>query len=735
MRARLRLGMTAALITTAGLALPGMLAGPATAAAGHSAAVSAPSGQPVQRFNVGAAHSPRLLRQLATPAAAGSRATPKAAPIAGAVPGIDVASFQESPAINWSAVASSGVGFAAVKATEGDYYQNPFALKDLAAAKAAGLAVVGYAFGIPNGNGASASPVTQADDAIRYLRSGSAGVPPVMLDIEYNPYGAQCYGLTKSAMATWIEKFAAEVKARTGRPAILYTTTGWWSACVGAAASMSSSPLWIASFTSNSSPGTMPGPWPAGGWTYWQYSSVGTVPGVSGGTGNTDLDLVNPARLTFLNPGDQQDQAGTQIQPVQLHSSITGATFSSATLPAGLTLTSSGQITGTLAAGAGSRQVTVTATDPATQAQQSATFTWYRHGSLSIGSLSDRGTSVGRPVGLRLQVTDSPSESPVTYSAPVLPRGVSISASTGLLTGWPSKPGSYQVTVYAADRLEAASSASFTWTVGVAPGSGRSGPVRLGMSGKCLNDTGNGSADGTAASIWTCNGGAAQRWIHAQDTSLRSHGKCLTASANSAAELEPCTSDATQQWVLVYPKSVASSAAARATALYNPGSKQCLTDPRFSTKNGTGLVAAPCNGYRTQTWTLSNRPVVSGVPGKCLEDSRNRIANGNKIESWNCNGSAGQLWTAGTDSTLRFRNHCLNVAVGARVGSRVTLRRCSGGKSQKWQVRDLSGGIGAELVNPASGKCLAIPRDSAGNGIWLVIDRCDQAHPGMQWRF
>ena len=80
--------------------------------------------------------------------------TPSAA-VAGDEQGVDVASFQHprGAAIDWSQVAASGVGFAGVKATEGNYYQNPYALTDLAAAQAAGLSVVAYAFAIPNGDG------------------------------------------------------------------------------------------------------------------------------------------------------------------------------------------------------------------------------------------------------------------------------------------------------------------------------------------------------------------------------------------------------------------------------------------------------------------------------------------------------------------------------------------------------------------------------------------------------
>lgn len=71
---------------------------------------------------------------------------------------------------HWLAV-KSGIQFAAVKATEGAYYQNPFALTDLAKARAAGLSVVAYTFALPNGNGGSSSPVAQADYLIRQYSS------------------------------------------------------------------------------------------------------------------------------------------------------------------------------------------------------------------------------------------------------------------------------------------------------------------------------------------------------------------------------------------------------------------------------------------------------------------------------------------------------------------------------------------------------------------------------------
>ena len=74
------------------------------------------------------------------PAAAG--AVPgAAAATARTLAGLDVAgsSTQGGAAISWSAGRRAGYRFAAVKATEGDYYVNSWAARDLAGAKAAGL--------------------------------------------------------------------------------------------------------------------------------------------------------------------------------------------------------------------------------------------------------------------------------------------------------------------------------------------------------------------------------------------------------------------------------------------------------------------------------------------------------------------------------------------------------------------------------------------------------------------
>ena len=283
------MAIAAALAALAGPGAAAALSGPASAA-----------GQPGDRYNVGATHSPQLLAQLAGPAGAGA---PPLASGAAAQPGmrrgVDVAAYQHpnGAGINWQKVARSGISFAAVKATEGTYYRNPYALSDLTAARAAGLSVGAYAFAIPDGNGGRISPVAQADFLLGYLGPLAASVP-VMLDVEFNPYsGGLCYGLRGSRIVTWVARFSAEVRAKTGRVPYIYTPQGWWNPCTGGSAALHKNPLWVPNYTTASSP-ALPAGWTT--WQIWQYSSVGTVPGIND-PGFTDLDRLQPG-VTSLGP-------------------------------------------------------------------------------------------------------------------------------------------------------------------------------------------------------------------------------------------------------------------------------------------------------------------------------------------------------------------------------------------------------------------------------------------------
>ena len=349
---------------------------PASGAAAHGAAASA---------SATATATPTAI----VSATASVPAAPPATGSAGtSMPGLDVAAYQHPDTshyphgtpIEWPQVASAGYRFAAIKGTEGDYYVNPWATTDLAEAKAAGLYVTPYTFAIPN----VSSGQEQAKFAVEY--SGYAPGPhtlPLMLDIEYDPYVAsdgtnECYGLSASKMTGWISAFVATARSLTGQYPVIYTTANWWDTCTGGAAGFGHDPMWVAAYGFESPP--MPAGWQD--WSFWQYTSGGTVAGVDSPS-TTDLDVFNPAAIGLIDPGTLASRPQSRVSvPLDSLGARIGEklAWTASGLPPGIRVNSGGVLTGTIIStrsslGAVTYQASVTATN-AGGASTTVTFDW-----------------------------------------------------------------------------------------------------------------------------------------------------------------------------------------------------------------------------------------------------------------------------------------------------------------------------------------------------------------------
>jgi hypothetical protein len=167
------------------------------------------------------------------------------------------------------------------------------------------------------------------------------------------------------------------------------------------------------------------------------------------------------------------DQTNTEGDTVSLSVSARGVggtlSYTAGNLPPGLSInTTTGVISGTVAAGAadgGPYSVTVAASNGSVSSSQS--FTWTINPRVNLTPPSDRGSVEGNTVSLQVVATDSASQ-PLTYTAPGLPTGLGINASTGLISGTVStgtaSGGPYAVVVTASEGTYSASD-SFTWTV------------------------------------------------------------------------------------------------------------------------------------------------------------------------------------------------------------------------------------------------------------------------------
>lgn len=188
------------------------------------------------------------------------------------VKGMDVSGYQGN--VNWSGAYANGARFAYVKATEGTYYTNPYFAQQYNGSYNVGMIRGSYHFARPD----TTSGSTQADYFVNHGGGWSSDgkTLPGVVDLEYNPYGATCYGLSKSGMAAWITSFSNRYRSRTGRYPAIYTSTSWWTQCVGTSGNYSAtSPLWVARYSSTV--GTLPYAWTY--YTFWQFSDSGVFPG------------------------------------------------------------------------------------------------------------------------------------------------------------------------------------------------------------------------------------------------------------------------------------------------------------------------------------------------------------------------------------------------------------------------------------------------------------------------
>ena len=194
------------------------------------------------------------------------------------VPGMDVSSYDGD--VDWNTAWADGGRFAYVKATEGTYYINSYFAQQYDGAYNVGMIRGAYHFANP----ADSSGAAQAQYFVAHGGGWSADgqTLPGVLDIEWDPYGSDCYGLSQSAMVSWISDFLTTYHSSTRRWPVIYTSASWWSECTGSQANFASTdPLWVAQYAS--SPGTLPYPWT--NYSFWQYADSGELPG--------DQDLFN----------------------------------------------------------------------------------------------------------------------------------------------------------------------------------------------------------------------------------------------------------------------------------------------------------------------------------------------------------------------------------------------------------------------------------------------------------
>ena len=195
------------------------------------------------------------------------------APPPNSLPGIDVSHHQN--AIDWAQVAGSGIRFAIAKASEGTGYVDPLFSTNRADAMAAGITFGAYHFARPDLH--PFNPVPEADHFVDTAQLAPGNILPV-LDLERSGE------LSPAELTDWVLQWLDRVTERTGVRPIVYTSPNGWKdrmADTTAIADAGYTVLWVAHW-GVAAPTLPANDWQGNGWTIWQYSNCGHVPGISG---------------------------------------------------------------------------------------------------------------------------------------------------------------------------------------------------------------------------------------------------------------------------------------------------------------------------------------------------------------------------------------------------------------------------------------------------------------------
>jgi Ricin-type beta-trefoil lectin domain/Putative Ig domain len=370
-------------------------------------------------------------------------------------------------------------------------------------------------------------------------------------------------------------------------------------------------------------------------------------------------------------------------------------------------------------------------------------------------SVTDPGTldvASGAKLSRTLQATDSAGKA-LTWTAKNLPKGLSVSKS-GVISGTPAKTTTAltsKVTVTAADATGAKGSASFSLVVtpDLAAGYAQTtGQVAAVFTSMCLDDTGNATANGTAASFAPCATSSEQDWALVPDAApdgsqtLQINGKCLaTAStaSGSGVELETCNGSAREAWSLSGGEGT----------LTNPSTGLCLTDPNSSASTALaaeifGCAANPTDGG-SDHFQLPAGAIVSAVGSMCASDPGNSVVSGTAVELEPCDGGSAESWgdfsdflfsatgepathqglclTALAQTNLTYPFEYLENTPVAVADCTPTGSEASGNVSylnSDWATRP-----NGEILNLDTNLCLADRGSATAKGSKLFLEACD----------
>ena len=209
----------------------------------------------------------------------------------GFLKGVDISNWQ--PNINYQALKNAGVEIAIIKATEANYYKDPYMEKHYNGCKSVGIKVGFYHFFRCN-----VDAKAQAQYFVNYIQGKSYDVK-LVLDIESTE------GQSKSTITNMARTFLEEVQRLTGTQPMIYTYTSFANSYLDS--SLACYPVWIAQYSPlNPNPCSL---CDSNGWDGFQFASDGLI----ANSGYTNLDINEFKPSVYVN-GQTVSTSGGNVQ-------------------------------------------------------------------------------------------------------------------------------------------------------------------------------------------------------------------------------------------------------------------------------------------------------------------------------------------------------------------------------------------------------------------------------------
>jgi lysozyme len=208
---------------------------------------------------------------------------PGHAPSGYPVHGIDVSKYQ--PPIDWFAAREAGVSFAFLKATEGgDRVDSGFEGHRLGAQNA------GIPWGAYHFYYFCTPPEVQARSFIDTVPRVRGMLPPV-LDMEWNPQSPSCGSVRPppAEVRRQMRVFMDLLHRHYGQRPVIYTTPDFFED--NGLMALAGEEIWLRAVTRHPTDA-----YGVRGWTFWQYSATGLVPGIAG---RVDLNAFGGSRADW----------------------------------------------------------------------------------------------------------------------------------------------------------------------------------------------------------------------------------------------------------------------------------------------------------------------------------------------------------------------------------------------------------------------------------------------------